>query len=102
MDSESIFRCLYNDSTLGAFWLDSSSSHGRFSYMGDATGPLGHVLEYFTTDDDTAVAEETVFTIRKGEGPNEEVVAHHGQSILAYIKSQVHRSFARLSFPFFL
>jgi para-aminobenzoate synthetase len=44
-DSEAVFVELYGDSE-SAFWLDSSrlGERGRFSFMGDASGPLGEVV----------------------------------------------------------
>jgi para-aminobenzoate synthetase len=41
------FVALYGDST-SAFWLDSSltGENGRFSFMGDACGPLGATVSY--------------------------------------------------------
>ena len=92
LDTETIFRSVFGDSTLGAFWLDGGSTHGRFSFIGDATGPLGHVLEYTTTAKDTAVPHETVLRVRRGIGPSEAVETHHGQSVLAYLKSEVSPS----------
>jgi para-aminobenzoate synthetase len=46
-DSESAFVHLYGASR-NAFWLDSSSAgeRGRFSFIGDASGPLGAVVTY--------------------------------------------------------
>jgi para-aminobenzoate synthetase len=46
-DPEAAFRALYADSTV-AFWLDSSRSgpDARFSFMGDASGPLAARVAY--------------------------------------------------------
>jgi len=44
-DAERAFVALYGGSD-PAFWLDSSSDAGRFSFMGDASGPLGSVLRH--------------------------------------------------------
>ncbi|HEX6455145.1 MAG TPA: gamma-glutamyl-gamma-aminobutyrate hydrolase family protein, partial [Solirubrobacterales bacterium] len=46
-DPETAFVSLYGDSEY-AFWLDSSrpGPRARFSFMGDATGPLGEVITY--------------------------------------------------------
>jgi para-aminobenzoate synthetase len=46
-DPESAFVALYAESE-DAFWLDSSRSgeRGRFSFMGDASGPLAEVVTY--------------------------------------------------------
>ena len=46
LDSERIFRAFYGDAEY-AFWLDSSlqpSDLGRYSIMGDASGPLSHIV----------------------------------------------------------
>jgi para-aminobenzoate synthetase len=46
-DPEAAFISLYSESEY-AFWLDSSRSgeRGRFSFMGDASGPLTEVIEH--------------------------------------------------------
>ena len=47
-DAERAFVALYGSSR-NAFWLDSSAAggeRGRFSFMGDAEGPLGAVVAY--------------------------------------------------------
>jgi para-aminobenzoate synthetase len=46
-DTERAFAHLYGDSS-HAFWLDSSLLDGRarFSFMGDASGPLGQTVSY--------------------------------------------------------
>lgn len=46
-DPEAAFAALYGDSDC-AFWLDSSrpGERARFSFMGDASGPLGEVIEH--------------------------------------------------------
>lgn len=85
VDSEMLFRALYGQSNLGAFWLDSSSSQGKYSFMGDASGPMGHVVEYITATTDEA-AQETLLKVRRRDG---RVEVHRGQSVLAYLKSQV-------------
>jgi para-aminobenzoate synthetase len=47
IDSELAFIALYGESE-NAFWLDSSDSvdRGRFSFIGDASGPLGATVTY--------------------------------------------------------
>jgi para-aminobenzoate synthetase len=46
-DTERAFVHIYGGSS-NAFWLDSSASgeRGRFSFMGDSSGPLGTVITY--------------------------------------------------------
>jgi para-aminobenzoate synthetase len=46
-DAEAVFVSLYGESD-SAFWLDSSrpGERGRFSFMGDASGPLAEVITY--------------------------------------------------------
>ncbi len=53
VDAESVFIGLYGDSA-HSFWLDSNRCErglARFSYLGDASGPLSEVLSYSVTDD---------------------------------------------------
>ncbi len=48
VDTEAIFLALYRESGT-AFWLDSTHAEpglDRFSYLGDATGPLAEVVRY--------------------------------------------------------
>jgi para-aminobenzoate synthetase len=47
VDPEAAFLALYTDSR-DAFWLDSSSpaNGGRFSFIGDTSGPLGATITY--------------------------------------------------------
>jgi para-aminobenzoate synthetase len=69
-DAERAFSHLYGDSGT-AFWLDSSMLDGRarFSFMGDASGPLGATISYdvgsgeLSVDDGAGcrVLEESVF-----------------------------------------
>ncbi|HVQ58151.1 MAG TPA: aminodeoxychorismate synthase component I [Solirubrobacterales bacterium] len=60
-DAERAFEALYADSA-DAFWLDSSTvgDGARFSFMGDASGPLGATISY-----DVEAGEVTV--CRSGE-----------------------------------
>jgi para-aminobenzoate synthetase len=46
-DAEDAFVAIYGDSE-HAFWLDSSrfGERGRFSFMGDASGPLAEIIEH--------------------------------------------------------
>jgi len=57
--------------------------------MGDATGPMGHVVEYITSQNATAAVEDNLLRVRKRTGKQETVETYQGQSILAYLKSQV-------------
>jgi para-aminobenzoate synthetase len=69
-DTERAFAHLYSDSS-HAFWLDSSLLDGRarFSFMGDASGPLGQTISYdvdsgeleVTSGGETRVLEESIF-----------------------------------------
>jgi para-aminobenzoate synthetase len=56
-DAERAFVALYGESE-NAFWLDSAlpGPSARFSFMGDASGPLGKVVTY-----DVGSGEETIF-----------------------------------------
>ncbi|GAB2605863.1 aminodeoxychorismate synthase component I [Kribbella endophytica] len=56
-DTEQVYRTLYADSP-NAFWLDSSlaeAGRARFSFLGDASGPLSEVLTYRTGDGEVEV-----------------------------------------------
>jgi para-aminobenzoate synthetase len=57
-DTESVFVSLHARSRY-AFWLDSSrvvEGYARFSFLGDASGPLSEVLSYRLADGAVAVA----------------------------------------------
>ncbi|MGN6274806.1 MAG: aminodeoxychorismate synthase component I [Solirubrobacterales bacterium] len=53
-NAEAAFVTLYGESE-HAFWLDSSrvGGRGRFSFMGDASGPLAEVVTYDMGDDES-------------------------------------------------
>jgi len=55
-EPEQVFAAFYADSP-SAFWLDSSrpGESGRFSFMGDASGPLGAVVSYDVAAGEIAV-----------------------------------------------
>jgi para-aminobenzoate synthetase len=55
-DPESAFAHLYGDSE-SAFWLDSSKvdERARFSFMGDASGPLAATISYDAADGEVRV-----------------------------------------------
>ncbi|HEV7452236.1 MAG TPA: aminodeoxychorismate synthase component I [Pseudonocardiaceae bacterium] len=58
VDTESVFAGLHAASRY-AFWLDSSQvvdGYSRFSFLGDASGPLSEVLSYRLADGAVAVA----------------------------------------------
>ena len=58
LDAESVFMDRYAASRYG-FWLDSSlvvDGYSRFSFLGDASGPLSEVLSYRLADGSVAVA----------------------------------------------
>jgi para-aminobenzoate synthetase len=69
-DPERAFVHLYGESP-DAFWLDSSmlDPRGRFSFMGDASGPLGSTIEYdagrgelrVSSGGRTTVLDESIF-----------------------------------------
>jgi len=73
------FAALYRDSP-SAFWLDSSRPEkgARFSFMGDASGPLGATISY-----DVAAGEVTVE--RGGQA------ARRRESIFDYLESEPRR-----------
>ncbi len=57
VDPEQAFAALYRDSP-NAFWLDSSRTGdgARFSFMGDASGPLGATITYDVEAGEVSVA----------------------------------------------
>lgn len=72
VSAEAAFTALFGASST-AFWLDSSSTadhRGRFSYMGDATGPRAETLRYrhnaatleIKCGETTAVENESIFS----------------------------------------
>ncbi len=66
VDAEAAFIALYAGSE-NAFWLDSARRDGdaRFSFLGDDSGPLGHVVTYDVGDADA----ETIFDyLRREQG----------------------------------
>ncbi|MGC1166835.1 MAG: aminodeoxychorismate synthase component I [Solirubrobacterales bacterium] len=79
VDSAHAFKALYDDSP-NAFWLDSGSpaNGGRFSFMGDASGPLGATISY-----DVDAGEVTVEC-----GEETEVLA---ESIFGYLERELAR-----------
>ena len=78
-DPEAAFTALYADSA-NAFWLDSARLDGgaRFSFVGDASGPLSAIVTY-----DVAVGEVTV------TGP--EGVETHQETIFDYLRREQER-----------
>ena len=77
-DPESVFQDLYADVET-CFWLDSSrsdTSGSRFSYMGDNSGPLAHVLNY-----DAGCRELTRHTVAGAEVLRETMLDHLAESI---------------------
>jgi para-aminobenzoate synthetase len=79
VDPARVFSTLYGDSP-NAFWLDSSSpaNGGRFSFMGDASGPLAATIAY-----DVDAGEVTV-----EHGGETEVLA---ESIFDYLDRELER-----------
>ena len=78
-DSARVFEALYGDSP-HAFWLDSArpGRGARFSFMGDASGPLGATVTYDLGAHEVAVE-------RRGEA---EV---HDESIFDYLERELER-----------
>ncbi|NGY65579.1 aminodeoxychorismate synthase component I [Lentzea sp. NEAU-D13] len=56
VDAEAAFAALHGASE-AAFWLDSGSG-GRFSFMGDASGPLARVAQYSVPDQELVLDGE--------------------------------------------
>jgi len=78
-DAERVFVHLYGASR-DAFWLDSGAGgeRGRFSFMGDAAGPLAAVVTY-------DVARRRV-TVRRGDG-----FEVRSESIFDYLDRELRR-----------
>ncbi|HEX2070883.1 MAG TPA: aminodeoxychorismate synthase component I [Thermoleophilaceae bacterium] len=78
-DPETAFAALYADSA-DAFWLDSARLEGgaRFSFAGDASGPLGAVVTY-----DVGAGEVTVSGARG--------VERHRETIFDYLRREQAR-----------
>jgi para-aminobenzoate synthetase len=79
LDAEAVFGELYAEREV-AFWLDSGAPGpdgcGRFSFMGDAEGPLAELLAY-----DVASARVTIRTARG--------IEHADGPLLAYLDDQI-------------
>lgn len=80
IDAEAAFMQLYGESE-NAFWLDSSSGGGeraRFSFIGDASGPLAATVAYDVADGEVRVE-------RGGR------VERRRESIFDYLKRELRR-----------
>ncbi len=79
VDAAAAFSALYRDSP-SAFWLDSSrpGKGARFSFMGDASGPLGATISYDVNEGEVTVE-------RGGERET------HPESILDYLERELAR-----------
>ncbi|HEX7244274.1 MAG TPA: aminodeoxychorismate synthase component I [Solirubrobacterales bacterium] len=78
IDSEAAFVALYGNSA-SAFWLDSSGGEGeraRFSFMGDASGPLGAQISYDVEPREVRVEREGDVELR-------------GESIFDYLEREL-------------
>ncbi len=77
VDPAAAFAALYRDSA-DAFWLDSSRPGGeaRFSFMGDAAGPLGATVAY-----DVEAGEVTVRRGSEAEVRSESVLDYLDQEL---------------------
>ncbi|MBW1597388.1 aminodeoxychorismate synthase component I [Streptomyces sp. JJ38] len=70
VDAEAAFTHLYSDSPAPAFWLDSAHvepGRARFSFLGDASGPLAELVRY-RTGEDGVVVERTGHPARRVPG----------------------------------
>jgi para-aminobenzoate synthetase len=92
--SSTIFGKLYGGQKY-AYWLDSSSEatdQGRFSFMGDATGPYARILSY-------AVRDRTL-TIRAGNAEGAKCTTLHAD-LFDWLKADLAGySIAPLTLPF--
>ncbi|MEI7033743.1 aminodeoxychorismate synthase component I [Streptomyces pratensis] len=88
VDTEAAFTRLYADSPAPAFWLDSAHvepGRSRFSYLGDASGPLAETVRY-------RLAEGEV-EIGRADGSAERVPG----TVFDYLQAQLRRR--RLDVP---
>ncbi|MEU5160245.1 aminodeoxychorismate synthase component I [Streptomyces sp. NPDC020875] len=82
VDTEAAFTRLYADSPAPAFWLDSAHvepGRSRFSYLGDASGPLAETVRY-------RLADGEVETVR-GDGTRERTPG----TVFDYLQAQLRR-----------
>ncbi|WP_327066163.1 aminodeoxychorismate synthase component I [Kitasatospora sp. NBC_01302] len=82
VDTEAAFTHLYADSSAPAFWLDSAHvepGRSRFSFLGDATGPLAETVRYRTGDGSVEVR-------RTGQLPR-----HFPGTVFDYLQTQLRR-----------
>jgi len=91
LDAEAVFAQLYAEREV-AFWLDSSApgaeNIGRFSFMGDDSGPLAELLTYDVTS--RRVTIRTARGVEQADGP-----------LLAYLDDQIRaRRTTTSSLPF--
>ncbi|MFE0776481.1 aminodeoxychorismate synthase [Streptomyces sp. NPDC058861] len=88
VDTEAAFTHLYADSAANAFWLDSAHvepGRSRFSFLGDASGPLAETVRYRLTEGETEVE-------RTGEPPRRIPC-----TVFDYLQAQLRRR--RLDVP---
>jgi para-aminobenzoate synthetase len=80
IDSEAAFVALYGDSE-SAFWLDSSGGsdeRARFSFMGDASGPLAKTIGYDVETGEIRVERQGAVELRR-------------ESIFDYLSDELQR-----------
>ncbi len=80
IDSEAAFVHMYGESE-SAFWLDSSGGggeRGRFSFIGDAGGPLGATVTYDVTEGEVRIERRGGVELRR-------------ESIFEYLKRELER-----------
>jgi para-aminobenzoate synthetase len=87
---ERVFSALYSESS-DAFWLDSScpDNNTRFSFMGDAGGPLGAVVSYDV--DGRQVTVERGGGSRRGAPGEPGAVEVRAETILDYLACELER-----------
>jgi para-aminobenzoate synthetase len=79
VDTERAFACLYGESE-NSFWLDSGKldERARFSFIGDASGPLGATIAYDVADGEVRVERAGCLEL-------------HRESIFDYLKREIRR-----------
>ncbi|QKW09799.1 chorismate-binding protein [Streptomyces sp. NA04227] len=92
VDTEAAFAALYGDSR-HAFWLDGAHIEGgrsRFSFLGDAAGPLAETVRYRVGEGVVRVETSAPSSSATGAG-GREPVSSHPESVFDYLKRELER-----------
>jgi para-aminobenzoate synthetase len=100
-DAERLFADLYAQSR-NAFWLDSNraGASARFSFMGDASGPLGATISYDVVAGEVRIAHDAPFDALTTPGCGQ-CIERRRESVLDYVQGELCRiSVPRSELPF--